>query len=87
MKRLNSDGSVAGLLIGILILVILAGALIPTIFDSVTDMTEDADTNLGNDTYWDGTSHLDLGPSVALIDLWPILVVIGVMLAILAIAL
>ena len=87
MRRLSDDGNVLGLLVGILVLVILAGALIPTIFDSSSEMVLTNETHFGNETYWDGTNHLDLGPTVTLIDIWPMLVVIGVMLIIIGVAL
>lgn len=68
------ESSVIGLVVGGMIAVIIAGALLPTIFNQSDNAVDEAE-DFNRDT------------EAALIDLWPLLIVVGVMLAIIGMAL
>ena len=66
------ESGAAGIVVSALIAVVIAGALLPTIFNQTTTLAENEEV--------DDTSEVIIG-------LWPLLVVIGVALAIIGIAL
>jgi hypothetical protein len=72
-KEVNVDQASVGLIIGGLVTVIVAGALLPLIVNQTAELSANEEIT--------GTNM------ESLIGLWPLLIVVGVMLAIIGIAL
>ena len=66
------EGSIIGLVVGALVGIVVAVALIPTIANQTADLEENANLSTAEQS---------------LVGLWPLLIIVGVMMAIIGIAL
>ena len=71
-ERGTNNGSVIGLIVSLVVGVTVASALLPTVFNQTADLEEDTAGDLDTD-------------EEALIGVWNILIIVGVMLAIIGV--